>query len=107
MCLGVGEGNKGSDDLGDMHLELVVFPQRRKQITLIDARPHALKHVEPLRLGREEPESVQLRDESDQFVLGRGGGSRTEGSLAEKVEMPAQDLRARENCPCQHVTSGM
>lgn len=54
-----------------MHLELVVLAQRRKQVTLVDARPHALEHVEPLRLGREEPQCVQLRDESDQFVLGR------------------------------------
>lgn len=91
-------GNKharGLDDLGDMHLELLVLPQGRKQVTLIDARPHALEHIEPLRLGREEAQSVQLRDESDQFVLGRGGRGGAEGSLAEKVEMPAQDLCVR------------
>lgn len=58
-----------------MDLEHFVLAQGRKQVPFVDAGPHALEDVEPLRLGRNEALRVQLRNEADKFVLGRRGRS--------------------------------
>lgn len=79
-----------------MHFELFVLAQSGKQVALVDAGPHALEDVEALRLGRDEPESVELRHEVHKFVLGWSRRRGTQRRLPEKVEVPAQNLHVSQ-----------